>query len=238
MRKKQLLYNIKHNKILEYDSIILLCFVNKKIFLEVIILMKRFKSEHYSSASRKLKIIKSALECFNENGFTQTSIGDVCKKSKTSVGSVYHHFKSKEQLAAAVYLEGIRQYQQGFIRALEKCKTAKEGIENIIRFHLDWVHNHQDWSRYLFHNRYAEFMISAEVDFEILNEEYYTKIAIWFKKHIELGNIRKLPSDLYSSIIMGPCQEYTRIFLSGKNSSNVDTASSVISSAVWRALCS
>lgn len=199
--------------------------------------MKRYKSEHYSSASRKLKIIKSALECFNKNGFTQTSIGDVCKKSKTSVGSIYHHFKSKEQLAAAVYLEGIRQYQHGFIRALEKCKKAKEGIENIIRFHLDWVHNNKDWARYLFQNRYAEFMINAEVDFEKLNEESFSRIASWFRNHIESGNIRKLPPDLYSCIIMGPCQEYTRIFLSGKNSTDVDTALSVISSSVWRALC-
>lgn len=199
--------------------------------------MKRYKSEHYSSASRKLKIIKSALECFNKNGFTQTSIGDVCKKSKTSVGSIYHHFKSKEQLAAAVYLEGIRQYQHGFIRALEKCKKAKEGIENIIRFHLDWVHNNKDWARYLFQNRYAEFMINAEVDFEKLNEESFSRIASWFRNHIESGNIRKLPPDLYSCIIMGPCQEYTRIFLSGKNSTYVDTAFSVISNSVWRALC-
>lgn len=198
--------------------------------------MKRYKSEHYSSASRKLKIIKSALECFNKNGFTQTSIGDICKKSKTSVGSVYHHFKSKEQLAAAVYLEGIRQYQQGFIAVLEKCKSAKEGIENIIRFHLDWVHNNKEWSRYLFQNRYAEFMMNAEDDFEKLNEESFSRIANWFKNHIASGNIRKLPPDLYSCIIMGPCQEYTRLFLSGKTLTNEDNASSVIFSAVWRAL--
>lgn len=198
--------------------------------------MKRYKSKHYGSASRRLQIILSALECFNDKGYMQASIGDVCRKSKTSVGSIYHHFKSKEQLAAAVYLEGIRQYQQGFVVELGKCKSAKRGIENIIRFHLKWVENNKIWARYLFQNRYAEFMSGTEEEFKKLNKEYYSHVADWFRLHIESGAIRKLPLDLYSCIIMGPCQEYTRILLSGNSFTNVEESSSSIASAVWRAI--
>ena len=34
-------------------------------------------------------------------------------RARASIGSIYHHFRSKEQLAAALYVEGLRDYQEG-----------------------------------------------------------------------------------------------------------------------------
>ena len=61
--------------------------------------MKRLKTEHANTYKRKQQIIKGALSCFNEFGVTETAMSDICKRSETSIGSIYHHFKSKEQLA-------------------------------------------------------------------------------------------------------------------------------------------
>ena len=70
--------------------------------------MKKTKSLHSGTADLRIRIIKTALSCFIEKGFAATGIGDICKKSDISVGSLYHHFKSKEQLAGAVYIEASR----------------------------------------------------------------------------------------------------------------------------------
>jgi AcrR family transcriptional regulator len=198
--------------------------------------MKKLKSRHSSTKGKKFTVIRAALACFTENGYTDTSISDVCGRSGMSVGSLYHHFKSKEQLAAAVYLEGIRDYQQGYIEALESGPRAQEGVIAIVRYHLKWVEGNPDWARFLFQKRHADFMGDTEDEFNRLNAEFFRQVSAWFRKHIESGAIRRLPPDLYLSIMMGPCQEYSRVFLSGQYATPVDKAVNTIGDAVWRAL--
>jgi len=40
-------------------------------------------------------------------------MADIRVRARASIGSIYHHFRSKEQLAAALYVEGLRDYQEG-----------------------------------------------------------------------------------------------------------------------------
>ncbi len=84
--------------------------------------MKTKNSKHTTTAARRTEIIRAALACFTELGFTPTGMVDIRRKSNASTGSIYHHFKSKEQLAAEVYLEGIRDYQEGFVTALGRAR--------------------------------------------------------------------------------------------------------------------
>ncbi len=198
--------------------------------------MKKLNSKHSASPGRKQKVIHAALQCFSEKGYTDTGIGDVCARSGMSVGSLYHHFKSKEQLAVAVYLEGIRDYQRGYIEALGSRKQARDGIIAIIRYHLHWVEKNPEWARYLFQMRHAGFMNDTEEEFKKLNADFFKNVSAWFRKHIESGSIRRLPPDLYPAIMMGPCQEYSRVYLSGQQVTPVDTAVKIIGDAVWRAI--
>src|SRR6266566_8365174 len=95
------------------------------------------------SAGRRSRILEAALACFNERGFTATTIEEICQRSGASVGSVYHHFGGKEGLAAALYVEGLRDYQRGFRDVLERNPGAGEGIESLVRHHLRWVGAHR-----------------------------------------------------------------------------------------------
>jgi AcrR family transcriptional regulator len=53
--------------------------------------------EERSERSRTL-ILDTALELFSHQGYRATSIRDIAEKSNVSTGSVYHHFKDKEEL--------------------------------------------------------------------------------------------------------------------------------------------
>ncbi len=45
-----------------------------------------------------LKIVESAIELFNINGYAGTSISDISKKANLSKGILYHYFKNKDEL--------------------------------------------------------------------------------------------------------------------------------------------
>ena len=198
--------------------------------------MKRISSRNRGTPSRKRLIIETALSCFTELGLDRTNIEDIRKRSGTSTGSIYHHFKSKEQLAAEVYLEGIRRYQEGFLSAIEDKADGREGIHSVVRYHLTWVEDHPDWARFLFQQRRAEFMTETEGEFAQINAAFFERASLWFGTHIRAGTFRRLPADLYVTFLLGPCQEYTRMYLSGHAHAKPAKIADELAEAVWRAI--
>jgi AcrR family transcriptional regulator len=202
----------------------------------MILAMKTPNATHTASPKRQREIIAAALACFTEKGFPATSIADICKKAGASTGSVYHHFKSKGRLAAAIYLEGIREYQAGMIEALLEEESARGGIIAIVRYHLMWVKQNPDWARFLFQKRHAEYMDDTEDEMKRLNAVLFQNMAVWFQKYIKAGKIRPLPHDLMMALLLGPCQEYSRQYISGHAATDVTTAAEVLGAGAWAAL--
>jgi AcrR family transcriptional regulator len=198
--------------------------------------MKRMESTHSRSPLRKREIIAAALNCFTELGYNETTMQDICVRSKASNGSVYHHFKGKEQLAAEVYLEGITEYQSGLLNDLEKQRGAFQGIKAIVRFHLTWVARNPDWARYLFQKRHFSFLIGTEQRFNILNKAFVQRISKWFMRHVESGAIRRMPWDVMIAILLGPCQEFARLHLSGKALTKIEKAITELADSAWLSL--
>jgi AcrR family transcriptional regulator len=199
-------------------------------------IVKQKHTTHSRSIKRRRQIIQAALKCFSELGYNETNISDICKRANASTGSVYHHFESKEQLATAVYLDGIGEYQAGMIKILKKQREAFRGIGSIIRYHITWVNRNPEWSRFLFQNRYDSFQAGADEQLNALNKNFAQKIMGWFSRHIEKGTVRRLPWDVLIPILLGPCQEYARLYLSGKACSKTEQAIRDLSSAAWKAL--
>lgn len=198
--------------------------------------MKKINSRHRSSEPRRREIIQAALACFTRKGVNEASIAEICKRSGASTGSVYHHFGGKEQLAAAVYLEGIRDYQEGFIQTLEKRGGASEGIFAAVSYHVEWVYQNPDWAKYLFETRRADFMDAIKEDFSNANGEFLRRVSEWFKLHIKAGTLRRLPLDIYASILLGPCQEFSRCYLTGCACTDLKEAARELGQAAWRSL--
>ncbi len=199
--------------------------------------MKKLNTRHAGTQKKQRQIIQAALACFTENGYSNTRISDICNRCNANTGSIYHHFKSKELLAAQVYLEGIQDYQTGFLGILEHQKKAREGIFALIKYHLNWVEKNPDWARFLFQKRHAEFMGDAVNRFESLNKGFMKGCSDWFRQHIESNTLRPLPGEVFISILLGPCQEYSRLIVSGLIPRQaVDKDAESLAFAAWRAL--
>lgn len=188
------------------------------------------------SGVRRERIIRAALSCFTEIGFTATGMSDICRKAGASIGSVYHHFGSKEQLAAAVYLEGIREYQNGIVKSLSDRKNARAGVRRVVRFHLTWVASNLEWARFLFRERQSVFMDTTGDEFTELNRKFAAGVIGWFNHQVEAGILKKLPWDVQISLLLGPCQEYSRLYLEGTYCTKIGDAVRMLSQSVWQGL--
>lgn len=163
-------------------------------------------------------------------------MADIRSESGASTGSIYHHFKSKEQLAAAVFLEGIARYQKGFLLELKKHTDAREGILAAVRFHLDWAARNPDWARFIFESRRSQFIESAKAEFRQLNTAFIEQAGAWFKNHMAKSTIRELPRDLFIIVLLGPAQEFLRLHLHHQTTTPIEKAADMLGKAAWRAL--
>jgi AcrR family transcriptional regulator len=177
----------------------------------------------------------AALECFTTRGFGATTIEDIRAKSGASVGSIYHHFGSKANLAAALYVEGLREYQAGFLKELRRCRSAETGIRAVVAYHLAWIRQHANWTRYLFQMREAGFMTAAEETIGEVNREFLRDVDAWFEPYVRSGAVIRLPPGLFTAIVLGPAQMFARNWVAGRTSVTLEHAARVLGEAATKA---
>jgi AcrR family transcriptional regulator len=168
-----------------------------------------------STIARRTSILAGALNCFGELGIDATTIGDIQQAANCSVGSLYHHFGSKEGIVEELFLDGIQQFNDGMIRKLKRCKTAESGVKGVVRFYCDWTVRNRALASYL-HSRDIDFSDEAKERLRRIHRSYIFEVYTLFARHVESGEMRILPLDTYVPLISGPIQEYTRRWLSGQ----------------------
>jgi AcrR family transcriptional regulator len=182
------------------------------------------------------EIAAAALACFNEKGFTATTVDDIRARSGASVGSIYHHFGGKEQIAAAIYVESLADYQSGLLAVLRREAAAEAGIRGMVRHHLRWLAANRELAAFLINRRETEVRAATEEPLRDLNREVFAATAAWYGRHVEAGLVRDLPFDLLYSILLGPAQEYARHWLAGRSKTSIKQAERTLADAAWGAL--
>lgn len=179
-------------------------------------------------AERKQEILDAALRAFSDKGFTAATVADVRALSGASTGSIYHHFGDKEGLAAALFVAGIRDYQEGFLAVLARESDAERGVKALVRHHLRWVAAHPDLARFLLSGRPPE----AAEELGRLNHEVFTATARW----VEERRLHPMRLEFLYAVLIGPAQEFCRHWLNGGLNVSIKTAERALADAAWRAL--
>jgi AcrR family transcriptional regulator len=103
-------------------------------------------SDSAADKSRK-KIILSAKRLFVKNGFNGTSLRDIANKANIPVSLIYHYFKNKAHLWKAVKYNYIQNSDTNFLESLEKCKTFKDFITQIVTQRIKLLAKNSDMVR-------------------------------------------------------------------------------------------
>ena len=189
-----------------------------------------------ASERRRKSILDAALACFLERGVAATTTEEIRDRSGASIGSIYHHFGDKEGIAGALYLEGIRSYQEGFLRVLGRHREARPGIEGAVRYHLRWVAENPGRARYLFSVREPPMLGSVRAEVRELNRRFYGTVEGWVTPHMRTGVLRSLSADLLQAQWFGPVQHFARLWLAGLAPSGLARAGRFLPEVAWQAL--
>jgi AcrR family transcriptional regulator len=189
-----------------------------------------------ASSARRDAILAAALRLFTKKGYSDTSIDDLRKASGASVGSIYHHFGGKAGVAAALYADSLRGYQQGVLELIRQNPKPRDGVEGIVRHHLRWIAHHPEEARFLFGTRAAEVLLTSRKELRAMNRTFFKEVFGWLAEQGDAGGIRKVRRNLYFPLVIGPSQELARQWLDGLVEEPLEDAADVLAEAAWNAL--
>jgi AcrR family transcriptional regulator len=88
--------------------------------------------------SRREQILDAALECFSENGFHQTGVADIVRRSGMSHGAVYVYFKGKDDIIEAL-ADDRHQSEANLNAVVRGAKGPIEGLHALVRTYAGWL---------------------------------------------------------------------------------------------------
>jgi len=81
----------------------------------------------------KDKIYDAAMAKFSEKGLERTSIQEICRDAKVSIGSFYNHFTSKEEIIYEIFRRADLNFEQ-----FKDVDVEERGIRNLILDYMDY----------------------------------------------------------------------------------------------------
>lgn len=87
------------------------------------------------AARTRARLLRAAAEVFDESGYAGASVANIVKRAEVTLGAMYFHFSSKEDLARSVM-----NAQAGTIAPF----VQSEGLQRLVDVTLRWSHQLQD----------------------------------------------------------------------------------------------
>ncbi|MCS0627929.1 TetR/AcrR family transcriptional regulator [Telluria mixta] len=187
-------------------------------------------------AQLKREILLGALACFNEHGLDVTTIEMIKVRCDTSVGNIYHHFGSKEGLAAALFFSSLEDQGRLLSEYLEKAQTAQEGVSAIVYSYVDWVANQPELASFQYQGRSMVAKGPYSDELTARNRSRNQNLLNWWNVPGRRELIKSIPLELFPSLIIGQAESYCRAWLSGRVHTTPTAYRAHLAQAAWLSL--
>ncbi len=106
-----------------------------------------------SRESVRDRILSASLSLFVGKGFHSTSIPDIVAASGTSIGAVYHHFGSKDELARVLHRQLVDQFVALSSEKVLSLPTARERVYGYVDMFFKLTETDPEFVSYLIYTR-------------------------------------------------------------------------------------
>ena len=135
-----------------------------------------------SAEEIKREIAYKAEELFSKTGYAATSMEDICEVTERSKGSIYYHFKSKEELFLFVVKQHTYDWLEKWADKEKQYQTSTEKLYGLAEYYGEDVQNPIS-------STIEEFLTSQVVRKDIMDEMIALTRETYgiFKKLVEEG---------------------------------------------------
>jgi AcrR family transcriptional regulator len=124
-------------------------------------------------SSTRDKVLSTALSLFTKKGYFSTSMRDITGESAVSTGSVYHYFKDKEGVAAALYQSMIERMRESLHNIASTNDSAHDQCRAVISLLFKIAEEEPEIMSFMLYTKHHEFLpderpVCSSEPFEIM----------------------------------------------------------------------
>ncbi|MDY6971474.1 MAG: TetR/AcrR family transcriptional regulator [Thermodesulfobacteriota bacterium] len=130
--------------------------------------------------TRKEAVLRSATRLFAEKGFDSTPTSEVAKAAGVAEGTVFHHFRTKEDILMHIFEDIVLTYFEEIESQAGTADSGLEAVEKIVQSHFRFVEE-----------RSKEFLvILRDIPFRLLEQDSPFREVITSNLNRALGLLR------------------------------------------------
>ena len=86
--------------------------------------------------ARRMKLVRIAAHLFRQHGYERTTVRDLAQAAGLQSGSLFYHFRSKDEILAAVMALGITSTTERLQQRLASATSTRERLAALVHVHL------------------------------------------------------------------------------------------------------
>ena len=168
------------------------------------------RSFKQKNMTKREQVLETTLDLITDFGFHATPMALIIKKSNVAAGTIYHHFKNKEDLIDTLYSELKAEMGKAIVQGINEEMIYKEKFlkiwKNLFSFYLS------NPKKFEFLENYAHSpFIRKEI--KEISKSYYRPATDFIESGVKFGILRDLPVDISMNLIFGNISTFVRMIL-------------------------
>lgn len=182
----------------------------------------------------RTRILDAALEVFLEEGIFAGSLDQVCRAADISKGSLFHHFRSKEALAAEITANALEALFQARHVGVET--GARDGVTKLVGGTLDWFERNRALGIWLMVAPRWEPGDPDAAPIEEVRRRHLEYVGYWLHAQHRARVFRRLPITAYEPLVVGPTWQFLQGWVHRRKQAELKKIRPVLIQAAWLAL--
>ncbi len=162
---------------------------------------------------KKEAIFQATLELISKHGFHSSPMSEVAKKANVAAGTIYHYFKSKDELICALYIYKREKSIQNIFKNDDATKPFKERFRSFYLQMINYYYTNPKEFYFL-----EQFMNSPYIG--MLKKEDVTRleqpIYDFLRKAVFTQVVRDIPPKILIAMVTGSASSLIKLRLSGE----------------------
>lgn len=137
----------------------------------------------------KKGIFEAAIKIFSKNGYKGATMDEIALEAGVAKGTLYYHFKSKEEIFRFIIIEGIGVLTDEISEVANIDNNPEENLRKICKTQLTVLYRNKDFFKVLMSQLWGKEIRQIELREHL--QKYIRNIEVYIKDAMDKGFIKK-----------------------------------------------
>ena len=162
---------------------------------------------------KKEAIFQAMLELISKHGFHSSPMSEVAKQANVAAGTIYHYFKSKDELICALYIRLKEKFVENLFKTDDSTKSFKDRFRH---FYLQMIQEAiKNPKEFYFLEQFSNSPFINNIpkaNLQALDQPMYD----FLRKAVFTQVLRDIPPKILVAFVIGSANSIIKLQLSGE----------------------